>query len=154
MTTVQIKEINEPTMKKKLHYFISGGKTCWSFFWTVCLLAICATASAQDITLKGVVLDEETKGPVPAVNISVKGTNLRTATNSEGQYTISNLQSNAVLIFTYIGYKQQEIAVNGRTKLDVTLISDFGKLEVTVLILNQHFCQGLVSAINILSEIK
>ncbi len=121
-------------MKKKLHYLISGGKTCWSFFWTVCLLAICATASAQDITLKGVVLDEETKGPVPAVNISVKGTNLRTATNSEGQYTISNLQSNAVLVFTYIGYKQQEIAVNGRTKLDVTLVSDFGKLDEVVVV--------------------
>ncbi|RZM15482.1 MAG: SusC/RagA family protein, partial [Pedobacter sp.] len=121
-------------MKKKLHYFIPGGKTCWSLFWTLGILLICATASAQDITVKGVVLDAETKGPVPAVNISVKGTNVRTATNSEGVYAISNLSSDAILVFTYIGYKQQEVSLEGRNKLDVTLISDFGKLDEVVVV--------------------
>ncbi|WP_449435607.1 carboxypeptidase-like regulatory domain-containing protein [Pedobacter steynii] len=46
-----------------------------------------AKSFAQNITVKGEVVDAETKGPIPAVNISVKGTKLGTATNSNGIYT-------------------------------------------------------------------
>jgi len=98
------------------------------------LLLVSAGGFAQDITVKGIVTDAEAKGPVPAVNISVKGTNLRTSTNAAGAYTINNLNANAVLIFTYIGYKQQELVLNGRTQLDVTLTSDFGKLDEVVVV--------------------
>lgn len=121
-------------MKKQLHYFIPGDKTCRSIRWILCLLFISVSSFAQDLTVKGIVTDAETKGPVPAVNISVKGTNVRTATNVNGAYTISNLSSNAVLVFTYIGYKQQEIALDGRTKLDVVLASDYGKLDEVVVV--------------------
>lgn len=98
------------------------------------LLLVSSGGFAQDITVKGIVTDAEAKGPVPAVNISVKGTNLRTATNAAGVYTISNLKADAVLVFTYIGYKQQEISLNGRTQLDVALASDFGKLDEVVVV--------------------
>jgi TonB-linked SusC/RagA family outer membrane protein len=121
-------------MKKRLLYFIPGDKKSRSILWTLCLLLICATSFAQDITVKGVVLDAETNGPVPAVNIGVKGTNVRTATNADGAYTISNLSSNAILVFSYIGYKQQEVALNGRTQLNVTLMSDYGKLDEVVVV--------------------
>lgn len=102
--------------------------------WTFLLLLVSATGFAQDLTVKGIVVDAETKGPVPAVNISVKGTNLHTATNADGAYSISSLAANAVLVFTYIGYKQQEIALNGRTQLNITLGSDFGKLDEVVVV--------------------
>jgi TonB-linked SusC/RagA family outer membrane protein len=93
-----------------------------------------AKSFAQNVTVKGVVLDAETKGPIPSVNISVKGTNLGTATNSNGIYTLTNVNPKAILVFSYIGYKQQEINLNGKTELNVTLTSDFGNLEEVVVV--------------------
>lgn len=93
-----------------------------------------AKSFAQNVTVKGVVLDAETKGPIPSVNVSVKGTNLGTATNVNGIYTLNNVNPKATLVFSYIGYKQQEIELNGKTQLNVTLTSDFGNLEEVVVV--------------------
>lgn len=93
-----------------------------------------AKSFAQNVTVKGVVLDAETKGPIPSVNVSVKGTNLGTATNTNGIYTLTNVNPKAILVFSYIGYKQQEINLNGKTQLNVTLTSDFGNLEEVVVV--------------------
>lgn len=93
-----------------------------------------AKSFAQNVTVKGVVLDAETKGPIPSVNVSVKGTNLGTATNVNGIYTLTNVNPKATLVFSYIGYKQQEIELNGKTQLNVTLTSDFGNLEEVVVV--------------------
>lgn len=102
--------------------------------WIYALLIISANAFAQGITVKGVVSDAKTKESLPAVNISVKGTNLHLATNSNGAYTISDLKANAVLIFSYIGYKQQEITLKGQTKIDIALMPDYANLDEVVVV--------------------
>ncbi|MEJ2902832.1 TonB-dependent receptor [Pedobacter panaciterrae] len=100
----------------------------------ICFMFFAAKSFAQNVTVKGVVLDAETKGPIPSVNVSVKGTNLGTATNVNGIYTLNNVNPKATLVFSYIGYKQQEIELNGKTQLNVTLTSDFGNLEEVVVV--------------------
>ncbi|NQX52450.1 TonB-dependent receptor [Pedobacter panaciterrae] len=100
----------------------------------ICFMFFAAKSFAQNVTVKGVVLDAETKGPIPSVNVSVKGTNLGTATNVNGIYTLTNVNPKATLVFSYIGYKQQEIELNGKTQLNVTLTSDFGNLEEVVVV--------------------
>lgn len=102
--------------------------------WIFALLILSASAFAQGITVKGVVSDAKTKETLPAVNISVKGTNLHLATNGNGAYTVNDLKANAVLVFTYIGYKQQEIALNGQTKIDVALMPDYANLDEVVVV--------------------
>lgn len=89
--------------------------------WIFSLLILSASGFAQGIAIKGVVSDAKTGETLPAVNITVKGTNLHIATNSSGVYSLSSVKPDATLIFSYIGYKQQEIAVGGRTKIDVSL---------------------------------
>jgi TonB-linked SusC/RagA family outer membrane protein len=70
---------------------------------------------------------------VPGTNVLVKGTTLGTTTNIEGQFTISVPDDNAVLIFSSIGYASQELAVGGKTMLDVVLSDDIKQLgEVVV----------------------
>ena len=102
--------------------------------WMLFLMFTSASVFAQGITVKGVVTDEKTGETVPAVNINVKGTNLRLATNSNGAYSVSDLKSNAVLVFSYIGYKQQEIIVGTRTKIDVSLTPDYANLDEIVVV--------------------
>jgi TonB-linked SusC/RagA family outer membrane protein len=75
-------------------------------------------APAQTGTpITGRVVDEKGE-PLPGVNVVVKNTNLGAATNLEGQYTIS-APAGATLVFSFVGYPAQEIALNGRTSLDV-----------------------------------
>lgn len=93
-----------------------------------------AKSFAQNVTVKGVVLDAETKGPIPSVNISVKGTNLGTATNTNGIYTLTNVNPKAILVFSYIGYKPQEINLDGKTQLNVTLAPDLSDLQEVVVV--------------------
>ncbi len=93
-----------------------------------------AKGFAQNITVKGEVSDADTKGPIPSVNVSVKGTTLHTATNSNGIYTLANVSPKAILVFSYIGYKPQEINLDGKTQLNVTLTPDFGDLNEVVVV--------------------
>ncbi|MBB2148911.1 SusC/RagA family TonB-linked outer membrane protein [Pedobacter gandavensis] len=100
----------------------------------ICLLLFGANGFAQNITVKGEVTDAETKGPIPSVNVSVKGTSNRIGTNGNGIYTLTNVDPKAILVFSYIGYKTEERALNGKTQLNVALTSDFGNLDEVVVV--------------------
>lgn len=86
---------------------------------------------AQDLNVKGNVSDES--GPLPGVSVIVKGTTSGVATDFDGNYTIK-AQSNDVLVFTYIGYKAKEVAVNGKTNLNVVMTTDVSALDEVVII--------------------
>ncbi len=84
------------------------------------------------ITVKGTISDE-TGEILPGVNIVVKGTVNGTASNIDGQYELKILEDNPTLIFSFIGYKTQEIAVNGQKQIDVILSFDTENLEEVVI---------------------
>ena len=89
--------------------------------------------SAQSRALTGKVSDS--KGvTLPGVSIKVKGTTVGTTTNVDGRYTIDVPNNNSVLVVTYIGYLTQELAVNGRTSLDISLAEDVQGLEEVVVV--------------------
>ncbi len=85
------------------------------------------------VNVTGRVTDAE-GNPLPGVNIIVKGTTLGTATDSEGRYVLDVLQRDAILVFSFIGYISQEIPVNGRTVIDVSLDADVKSLQEVVVI--------------------
>ncbi|MDR0811948.1 MAG: TonB-dependent receptor [Paludibacter sp.] len=68
------------------------------------------------------------------VSVSVKGGTLGVVTNIDGNYTLSNVPSNATLVFSFIGMKTQEVKVNSRSRIDVTLEEDAIGLEEVVAI--------------------
>lgn len=73
--------------------------------------------------------------PLPGVSIVVKGSSTGTATDMYGNYSI-NAPSGATLVFSFIGYVKQEVPVNGRTTVDVTMLEDnrqLGEVVVTAL---------------------
>ncbi len=73
-------------------------------------------------------------GPLPGVNILVKGTTNGTQTDFDGNYTLSNLNSGDVLVYSFIGYSSQEITYTGQATIDVTLQEDATTLDEVVVI--------------------
>lgn len=85
------------------------------------------------LTVTGTVTDEE-GGPLPGVNVLVKGTTIGTTTDTQGKYTLSVDDGTAVLIFSFIGYLTQEVPVNNRTTIDITLGADITTLSEVVVV--------------------
>src|SRR5690606_18129606 len=80
------------------------------------------------INVQGTVTDQEGE-PLIGVNVVVKGTNQGTATDLDGRFVLEDVDENAVLIISYIGYQTQEVLVAGKTTLDITLLSDSQLLD-------------------------
>ncbi|GAA4142248.1 TonB-dependent receptor [Flavobacterium chungbukense] len=95
------------------------------------MLVFSAAVNAQ-ITVSGTVSDSS--GPIPGVNIIVKGTKTSTVSNFDGTYTLTAIPANSTLVFSFIGYKPYEIAVNNKTKIDALLEENLNDLKEVVVI--------------------
>jgi TonB-linked SusC/RagA family outer membrane protein len=89
------------------------------------------TEAAVDHTVRGKVLDE-TGSPLAGVSILLKGTTTGTYTDAEGVYTLTTPESTGILLFSFIGYKMQEIEINGRAVIDLNLTPDLQSLNEVV----------------------
>lgn len=90
-------------------------------------------AFAQNITVTGTVSDGGDNSTIPSVSIIVKGTTKGTQTDANGKYTIS-VPANGTLVFTYIGYNTQEVPVNNRTTVNISMASSSQQLEQVVVV--------------------
>ena len=80
---------------------------------SLCFLLLSITqVFAQNRTITGTVTAQEDGLPIPGVTVKVKGTTVGTQTSASGKFTLS-VPENAVLIFSFIGYAQQEVPVRG-----------------------------------------
>ncbi len=86
------------------------------------------------LQVSGKVTSQADGGVLPGVNVLVKGSSTGTVTDIEGKYTISVPDENGTLIFSSIGFVTQEVPVNGRTVIDVTLVEDVQSLEEIVVV--------------------
>ena len=86
------------------------------------------TAIAQTITVKGKVTDATTGESLVGVSIAVKGTTTGTQTDVNGAYSLA-APSTATLVFTYIGYTLQEVAIGARNTIDVKLQAQNNELS-------------------------
>ena len=85
---------------------------------------------AADFTVRGRVSDEN--GAVAGATVTEKGTSNATTTDNNGNYTLNVANSSATLVITSIGYATQEVAVNGRGNINVTLAASAQELEQVV----------------------
>lgn len=85
------------------------------------------------ISISGKVTDEK-GNPVPSVSVVIPGTPLGAMTNEKGEYVISSVPENATLLFTYIGYQPQTIAINRRSVINIVLKLEVRQLDETVVI--------------------
>ena len=98
------------------------------------LWLVSAATFAQ--TISGKVINAGDGQPLPGVTILEKGSAKGTVTDSEGKYTLNLTSAQATVIFSYIGFTAQEIAVSGRSVIDVSLkegATSLGEVVVTAL---------------------
>lgn len=88
---------------------------------------------AQDRTVSGAVLDEGGQ-PLPGVNVLVKGTSNGSVTDAEGNFSLSGVNDNTILVFSFIGYLSQEVAVGAQTNINVTMQPDITQLGEVVVV--------------------
>lgn len=95
------------------------------------LFLTCSVAFAQERTVSGKVVDPNGTG-FPGVNVIIKGTATGTTTNADGEYRISVPDQSTVLVYSFIGYANQEVTVGSRSVLDITLQEDVTQLSEVV----------------------
>lgn len=88
---------------------------------------------SYELTVSGRVTGEN-GDPIPGVNIIQKGTTNGTTTDADGHYSLLVAEDDAVLVFSFIGYTTQEIAIDRRSLIDVTMLVDVQSLEEVVVI--------------------
>ena len=88
----------------------------------------------KEIRIVGKVMDKG-KMPLPGVTVVVKGTNLGTATDSEGKYRMvlpAMRDTNFVLVFSFVGMRTQEIKYVGQDSINVVMEEDHKKMDEVV----------------------
>lgn len=88
----------------------------------------------QKKKIRGSVIDGNTGEAIPGVNVIVEGTTFGTITEEDGYYTIEVPDNNAVLVFTFVGYLQEKVAVKDKNIIDVRLMPDITDLEEVVVV--------------------
>src|SRR5699024_5362960 len=107
-------------MNNKSDYF--------NFKWITVLVAmqvvlLSSPSFAQDNTISGTVTDANTDETLPGVNVIIKGTTTGTSTDAQGSYSLNVPSLQDTLVFSFVGYERQEIPIQGRETVDVTLQS-------------------------------
>ena len=72
--------------------------------------------------------------PIPGVSVTIKGTSTGTTTDASGNFAITVPDENARLVFSYVGFQQEEIAVSGRTTINVTLQASTRTMDQVVVV--------------------
>jgi len=112
--------------------FKKGANCCFAFVFLLCFFAG-NKMNAQNVTLEGTVKDAAGLS-LPGVNIVEKGTKNAASTDFDGRYKIKVSSAKAVLTFSFIGFKTRDIAVDGKSKVDVALTEDSNNLSEVVVI--------------------
>ncbi len=106
---------------------------------------------AQEMEVKGTITSEEGE-PIPFVNVVVKGTSSGTSADIDGNYSITTPE-NSTLVFSYVGYVTQEIAVADQREINVTMTADLAVLdEVVVVGYGTQQKKDLTSAVSIVNS--
>jgi TonB-linked SusC/RagA family outer membrane protein len=100
------------------------------------IIAVCALCSTFSLyaqrTVSGTVTDVNDE-PISGVSVSVKGTSSGTVTDANGTYRL-NVEENATLVFSYVGYITQEIKVTSQTEISVKLLDASQSLDEIIVI--------------------
>lgn len=98
------------------------------------LMSIVATSFSQEVGVKGKITDNE-GNPLVGASVVVKGTAKGTIADIDGNYTLSfSGDATSVLVFSFIGYENQEIAVNNQSEINVVMISDIADIDEVVVV--------------------
>jgi TonB-linked SusC/RagA family outer membrane protein len=101
---------------------------------TLLALLLAIPATAQNVTVSGKVTSSDDGTPLPGVTVMVKGSSNGTTSDADGVYSLSISDPAGALVFSFIGYTQQEVAIGNRTSIDIALTADIQQLTEVVVV--------------------
>ena len=111
---------------------LKEGRSLSRYLSVLLLFFAFMSMNGQSKTVTGIVADGQ--GPLPGVNVIVKGTSNGTQTDFDGNFSITSVTAGDILVFTYIGYKKTEVSVGSEATLTVTLEEDTQALDEVVVV--------------------
>lgn len=91
-------------------------------------------AQSRSVKISGVVIDADDKLPLPGVSVVEKGTSNGVSSDIDGVFNLNVSSSNATIVVSFTGYKKQEIALNGKTSVNIALSQEMQALEEVVVV--------------------
>jgi len=98
------------------------------------LIIFLGKSYSQERTISGSVTDATTGEPLLGVTVSVEGTTIGIVTDINGKYSLSNVNEDAVLVFSMMGYLTEYVPVQEKEEVDVSLVIDIQELDEVVVI--------------------
>ena len=86
----------------------------------------------QGVTVTGTVTEKD--GPLPGASVAIKGTTMGVTTDANGQFTITAPDKESVLVFSFVGYAKQEMAVGNRIVMEIFLQETASEMEEIVVV--------------------
>jgi len=127
-------DINNAEIKDMLNQLFSSGEVNYTIIDRQIILSSTkesSTTNQQQKSVSGKVTDSS-GATLPGVSVVVKGTTIGIVTDVNGNYSLSNLPTNAILQFSFVGMKMQEIAIGNKTQIDVALAEETIGIEEVV----------------------
>lgn len=133
-------EVKNASVEEALMKTFSGQSFTWEILEKTILIKPMVPKDAKPIkseqptsNIKGKIIDEKGEG-LPGAAVRIKGSNAGVVTDINGRFSLNTTNPNAILIISYTGFVSQEIQVNGRNDIAVTLIEDRQSLDEMVVI--------------------
>lgn len=105
-----------------------------SLLFSISWLSMPELSAQTSKIVRGQVLEESTKEPLPGVSILERGTTNGTVTDLDGNFVLKTTTEKPMLRLSFIGFKTQEIAIEGDEDLKISMASDLGSLEEVVVV--------------------
>lgn len=103
------------------------------FYTAFALTLVCMTSLAQTRVI-GLVTEKGTGEPMPAISVVIKNASSGTLTDLDGNYSIEVKSADDILQFSCLGYRTEEVKVDGRSRIDVRMTSDINTLDEVVVL--------------------
>jgi TonB-dependent starch-binding outer membrane protein SusC len=105
-----------------------------AFFFLIFIVMGTLEAFTQTRSVSGRVTSSEDGGSIPGVSVVVQGTTLGTVTDMDGNFSLQVPQEARALMLSFIGFRTQEVLIEGRSKIDVVLQVDVFSVEEVVVV--------------------
>ncbi len=92
------------------------------------------STDTQPIKVSGKVIDGSNEEPLPGVNVTIKGTSSGAVTDLDGNFTIELPETEATLVFSYVGYLTEEVPYNGQSFIEINMVPNIQQLNEVVVV--------------------
>lgn len=129
-------QIQDKSVKEALDILFEGRNINYTLFGNNIVLSDTETSNVQILSSKSVsgVVTDISGSPLPGVSVVIKGTTTGVITDIDGKYNITKVTDKAILQFSFVGMKTQEVTVGAKTTINVTLSEETVGIEEVVAI--------------------